>query len=82
MCWWLIAVEILSSEDRLSNMEQKAAEYHRFGIEHSWIVDPEARLVYRYTQAGLEKVQSGELIVPGTPIRVDLAEMFAELNRA
>ncbi len=37
----LIAVEILSSEDRLSNMEKKATEYHRFGIPHIWIIDPQ-----------------------------------------
>ena len=77
----LIAFEILSSQDRLANMEQKSSQYHRFGIEHIWIVDPESRLVYRYTPAGLERVQSGELTVPGTSIRVDLTEMFAELDR-
>ncbi len=78
----LIAFEILSSEDRLSSVADKAAQYHRFGIPHIWIIDPHSRQVYRYTPAGLEKIQTGELAVPGTPIRVDLAEMFAELDRA
>ena len=77
----LIAVEVLSSEDRLSNIEDKAGQYHHFGIPHIWIVDPQSRQVYRYTPAGLEKIQTGELTVPGTPIRVDLSEMFAELDR-
>jgi Uma2 family endonuclease len=78
----LIAVEILSPEDTLRAMQGKAAEYRRFGIENIWIIDPEPRIAYRYTSAGLEEVHSGELTVPGTPIRVVLSELFAELARA
>lgn len=76
----LIAIEILSPEDRLSAMQEKAAEYDQFGIEHIWIIDPERRCAYRYTGSSLEEVREGELTVPGTPIRVALGEMFAELD--
>ncbi len=78
----LIAIEILSPEDRLSAMQEKAAQYARFGIENIWIIDTELRIAYRYTSAGLEEDHTGELSVPGTPIRVVLSEMFAELDRA
>jgi Uma2 family endonuclease len=77
----LIAIEILSPEDALRAMQEKAAQYRGFGIENIWIIDPEPRIVYRYTSAGLEEVQTGELTVAGTPIRVALGEMFAELDR-
>jgi Uma2 family endonuclease len=77
----LIAIEILSPEDRLTAMQEKAAEYRSFGIEHIWIIDPESRLAYRYADSALEEVRSGELAVSGTPIRVVLSEMFAELDR-
>ncbi len=77
----LIAIEILSPEDTLTAMQAKAAEYRSFGIEHIWIIDPEPRIAYRYAEAALEEVRSGELTVPGTPIRVVLSEMFAELER-
>jgi Uma2 family endonuclease len=77
----LIAIEILSPEDSMSAMQAKAAEYRQFGVEHVWIIDPEPRMVYRYTGTALEQVQTGELVVPGTPIRVALSEMFAELDR-
>jgi Uma2 family endonuclease len=63
-------------------MQEKAAQYLRFGIENIWIIDPEPRLAYRYTSAGLEEVHSGDLTVPGTPIRIVLSELFAELDRA
>ncbi len=78
----LIAIEILSPEDTLTAMRAKAAEYRDFGVENVWIIDPEARIAYRSTAAGLEEVQDGELTVPGTPIRVVLSEMFAELDLA
>jgi Uma2 family endonuclease len=77
----LIAIEILSPEDRLTAIEEKAAQYQAFGIENIWIVDPERHVAYRYTESGLEEERSGELAVKGTPIRVVLSEMFAELGR-
>jgi Uma2 family endonuclease len=78
----LIAIEILSPEDTIRAMQAKAAEYRLFGVEHIWIIDPEPRVAYRHTEAGLEEVRTGELAVPGTPIRLVLSEMFAELDRA
>jgi Uma2 family endonuclease len=78
----LIAIEILSPEDRLQAMQEKAAEYRSFGVENIWIIDPEPRIAYRYADAALEEVRTGELTVPGTPIRVALSELFADLDRA
>lgn len=77
----LIAVEILSSADRLSKIQEKAAQYFQFAIPNIWIIDPQSRSAYRFTSQGLELAGSGELAVPGTPIRVPLDEMFAELDR-
>jgi Uma2 family endonuclease len=78
----LIAIEILSPEDSLRLMREKTSEYRGFGIENIWVIDPEPRLAYIYTSAGLEEVHSGELIVPESPIRIALNELFAELDRA
>jgi Uma2 family endonuclease len=77
----LIAIEILSPEDSMSGMQAKAAEYREFGVEHVWIIDPEPRIAYRYTGSALEEVRTGKLVVPDTPIRVVLSEMFGELGR-
>lgn len=77
----LIAIEILSPEDRMQRVEEKASQYLRFGIEHIWMIDPELRKAYRYNSGKFRLVDGTELAVPGTPIRVVLAEMFAELDR-
>ena len=77
----LIAIEILSPEDTLAAMRAKAAEYREFGVENIWIIDPGARIVYLYRAGNLEEIHTGELTVPGTPIRIDLQNLFAELDR-
>jgi Uma2 family endonuclease len=61
---------------------EKLDDYQLFGIDNIWMIDPETRMAYRYTSAGLEEVRIGELTVPGTPIRVVLSEMYADLVRA
>jgi Uma2 family endonuclease len=77
----LNAVEILSPEDMLGDIRKKSAEYRSFGVRNIWVVDPDSRVAWRYADSGLEEVQTGELTVPGTPIRLVLSEMFAELDR-
>ena len=78
----LLVIEILSPEDRQSRFQDRIDDYIEFGIEHIWIIDPERRSVLRATGAGLQMADPGELTVPGTPIRVVLSELFAELDRA
>ena len=77
----LIAIEILSPEDRLTAMQSKAEEYRDFGVENIWIIDPARRVACRYDGTSLEEIETGELTVRQTPIRVALSELFAELDR-
>lgn len=77
----LIAIEILSPEDRLGRFQTRINDYLAFGIQHIWIVDPESRIAYTADAAGLHVVQTGSLAVEDTPIRVELAPLFAELDR-
>jgi Uma2 family endonuclease len=77
----LLVIEILSPEDTLRRTAAKTAEYLAFGIEHVWVIDPAARVGYRGTVNGLELARSGELAIPETPIRIVLADLFAELDR-
>jgi Uma2 family endonuclease len=77
----LLAIEVQSPDVPLRRTTTKAAEYLAFGIEHVWVVDPYARVAYRGTPNGLELVRSGDLEIPGTPIRISADEIFAELDR-
>src|SRR5262249_6721178 len=42
----LIAIEILSSDDRLAEVREKLEEYHDWGVPHVWLIDPHARRFY------------------------------------
>ena len=77
----LLVIEIQSPDDPLRRLELKAAEYRAFGIEYVWVIDPYARVAYRGIESGLELVRTGELTIPGTPIRVASEELFAELDK-
>ncbi|MGA2537258.1 MAG: Uma2 family endonuclease [Terracidiphilus sp.] len=77
----LLVIEIQSPEDSLRRVTEKAAEYLAFGIQNVWVIDPYARVGYRATTAGLELSRSGELAIEESPIRIVLADLFAELDR-
>jgi Uma2 family endonuclease len=76
----LIAIEIMSPEDTLRRATKKSGEYLKFGIEHVWVIDPNARVAYRGGPKGLERVSGGELGVPGTPILIQISELFDRLD--
>jgi len=77
----LLVIEIQSPEDTLRRTAAKSAEYLAFGIVHAWVIDPNARVAYRGVGDSLELVRSGELTIPDTPIRIVLADLFAELDK-
>jgi len=77
----LIAIEILSPEDTKRRVTAKAIEYLEFGVEHVWVIDPQDRAGYRGTFSGLQLAPSGELSIPGTPISIQIGELFEKLDR-
>ena len=42
----LIAIEILSEDDRASAVREKLQEYRAWGIPHVWLIDPYAKRMY------------------------------------
>ena len=51
----LVAIEILSPDDRFGEVLAKLEEYRAWGVAHVWFVDPISRRIYVYT-AGLREV--------------------------
>ena len=76
----LICIEVLSKDDTLRAMRERVDDYLDFGVSHVWILDPSTRRAYVCTRRGFAEPESGILEVPGTPIRLPLAELFAELD--
>ncbi len=70
----LIAIEILSPDDRNHNVVLKLEEYRIWGVRHVWLVDPEARRLSVYGDDSLQEVAWFE--VPEFGLRVLPEEIF------
>ena len=76
----LVCIEILSKDDTLRRMQERVTDYLEFGVPHVWIVDPATQRAYVCTTHGFLEPEGGILEVPGSPIRVPLADLFRELD--
>ncbi|MBI3694284.1 MAG: Uma2 family endonuclease [Acidobacteria bacterium] len=69
----LVAIEILSPDDRFAEVVAKLQEYRAWGVTHVWFVDPISRKVYVYS-AGLSEVPALQL--PEYGVEITAPEIF------
>ncbi len=70
----LVAIEILSPDDRVGYVIPKLEEYRRWGVRHIWLADPDSRKLFTYGDAGLH--EAIELSLPEHGIVLTRAEVF------
>ena len=70
----LVAIEILSPDDRVGYVIPKLEEYRQWGVRHIWLADPDNRKLFTYGDAGLHEVT--ELSLPEHAIVLTLADVF------
>jgi Uma2 family endonuclease len=51
-----ICIEILSSDDRLSEMQKRCQDYLNFGVPYVWILDPHKHKAFHCTLSGMLEV--------------------------
>ena len=68
-----IAIEILSTDDRMSQVRAKLAEYRAWGVPHVWLVDPHSKRMYQCVE-GLTEVVA--LRIPELGIEVTSVDIF------
>ncbi len=77
----LLCIEILSPEDRMSEMQERVDDYLRMGVKAVWVVDPMRRKAFSAEAEG-EVTPVPELLrVPGTMVEISVPAVFAELDR-
>jgi Uma2 family endonuclease len=76
----LLCIEVLSPDDTWAQLRERLDEYVAMGVEHVWCFEPIAREVRRYTATGFVKVTDPEMTIPGTAVRLNLAEVFSILD--
>jgi Uma2 family endonuclease len=69
----LVAIEILSPDDRMSEVLQKCTESLTWGVSNIWLIDPEAKKLYHYDQTGLHP--SASLSLPQYDFTLTLADL-------
>jgi Uma2 family endonuclease len=52
----LIVIEILSKRDEPSDVLEKVAEYHAFGVPHIWVIDPRRKKAFQHDHGALAEV--------------------------
>ena len=66
-------IEIVSRDDRYTEVLQKLDEYHRWGVPHVWLVDPWLERLSVYDESGLRAVDC--LQFPGTDRAITIGEL-------
>jgi Uma2 family endonuclease len=74
-----LCVEILSPSDRMSTVLAKCEDYHDWGVETVWIIDPEDPRAWEFQkgQRPQEVPLMGSLTAPD--ISISLPELFSVL---
>jgi Uma2 family endonuclease len=78
----LILIEVLSKDDTLRSMRERVDDYLNFGVRHVWILDPGSKRAYVCTPTAFQEPEHGVLVVPDTPIRLVLRELFDQVEQA
>jgi len=76
----LLIIEILSPDDSYSDTQERAKDYRDMGVETVWIIDPKTRTGRMCS--GPEWTEAKRLTVSGTPLYVDLDEIFSQIQLA
>jgi len=76
----LCVIEILSPDDTYSKTWEKAQDYKKMGVTNIWLIDPGTRSGQSSTPQGWRDTLEFE--IPGTPIRLSLADLFQKLDQS
>ena len=76
----LLCIEVLSPEDRVSRMWERVRDFIKMGVPQVWIFDPQTRMALICNGETIVEQQSGVLALSGTPIVLDLEEVFSAID--
>lgn len=74
----LIAIEVLSTEDRLTQLEEKIQNYFSFGVSYIWLIDSETHEGWDCSNG--DWIRRDRFEVAGTPMYLSLPEIFTKIE--
>ena len=76
----LIAIEILSRDDRMGEMQERIDDYLKFGVRYVWVINPLTQRAWVYTKVGGHEAKDGILRTESPEIELPLTEIFQALQ--
>jgi Uma2 family endonuclease len=76
----LLAIEILSPEDRIGRVIKRLDDFLKMGVANVWVIDPDERSAFVYTSGDLRRVAGDTLHVPNSAVFLDLPSIFVALD--
>lgn len=77
-----LAVEVVSPDDRVVDIQQKIREYLHCGTRLVWLVDPRSKTITAYDPSGDAHVYAGDEPVPGGDVLPGFSFRPSELFEA
>lgn len=76
----IIAIEVLSREDRHARMQERIEDFRRAGIANIWVFDPVGRRGWDCSDGNW--IAKTRFEVAGSPIHLDLDQLLREMDEA
>ncbi len=73
----LIAIEILSPDDRFADLSDRAEDFAGMGVAHIWLLDPVKRIAFAWNAGAW--MPAAELHAVGTPVFLDLHWLWGRI---
>lgn len=73
-----LCIEILSKDDRMSEMQEKIDDYLTCGVRYVWLLDPRRRRAWVHTVGGITEA-TDVLRTDNPTIAISLSELFSAL---
>ncbi len=78
----LLCVEVVAEADTFLAMQERADRFLSMGVENVWLIDERGRCGWVANRKGFLLPEDGIFRIDSTPVRISLAEVFAELNES
>ena len=70
-----LVIEVLSKDDRMSEMQERIDDYIAFGVPYVWVIDPLRKRGYVYTANGASEAKDGVLRTADPDIAFSLGSL-------
>ena len=76
----LICIEVVTEGQSPEDEVETLSDYLAMGVKSIWLVDPVRRAAFTFDADGLHEADPTGLMIPNSPIQLDLTEAFAAID--